>query len=284
MNQVASQYQTLTERFVRWAAGEGDIRAVIQVGSRTRTDRPADEWSDVDLIIATDTPDQHLADARFCEQIAPVWLSIVSRTAGNDPERLVLFEGGYAMDFVYVPAESLRRAADAGIVPDGFQRGCRVLLDKDQIAARLVPDHFEKPTHRLPAPDEYEAACDSFWYIAVYIAKQIRRGDPWLVKARDTNLKDVLLRMIEWHALWHGAADVWHMGRFMESWADPRALGDVPATFGHYDLADSSAALLRAAALFGWLARETAERGGFDYQDDRYDAVRAYVERLLGDG
>ncbi len=282
MNQVAVHYQTLTERFVRWADGEGDVRAVVQVGSRARTDRAADEWSDVDLIVAAHAPDQHLAEARFCGQIAPVWLSVLSRTAGNDPERLVLFEGGYAMDFVFVPAESLRRAADAGIVPDGFQRGCRVLLDKDQIAARLVPDHFDRPTRRSPEPGEYEAACDSFWYIAAYIAKQIRRGDPWLVKVRDTNLKEVLLRMIEWHTLSRDAVDVWHMGRFMESWADPRVLGDVPATFGHYDLADSSAALLRAAALFEWLARETAERGGFDYRSDRYDAVRAYVERLLG--
>jgi aminoglycoside 6-adenylyltransferase len=284
MNQVASHYQTLTERFVRWAAGESEIRAVVQVGSRARSDRPADEWSDVDVIIAANTPDRHLADATWCAQIAPVWLSIASRTAGNDPERLVLFEGGYAMDFVWVPAESLQRAADAGIVPDGFRRGCRVLLDKDQIAARLVPEDFGRPEQRLPPPHEYEAACDSFWYVAVYIAKQIRRGDPWLVKVRDSNLKEVLLRMIEWHSLSHGAADVWHMGRFMDSWADPRALGDVPATFGHYDLADSSTALLRATALFDWLARETAERGGFDYQSDRYDAVRAYVERLLADG
>lgn len=284
MNEIASHYQALMERFVCWAAGDDDIRAVVQVGSRTRTDHPADEWSDVDLIIVADSPDRHLADTTRFLQIAPLWLSVLSRTAGNDPERLALFEGGYAMDFVYLPTELLRRAADAGIVPDVFQRGCRVLLDKDQLAARLVPKHFEAPKRTLPNQEEFAAACETFWYIAVYVAKQIRRGDPWLVKVRDMNLKDILLRMIEWHALSHAATDVWHMGRFMESWADPRALRDVSATFGRYDLADSRAALLRAAALFEWLARETAGRGGFDYQAGRYATVRGYVEQLLSGG
>ncbi len=52
MNQTAMAYEQLIERFIVWAQTQDDLRAAIVIGSRARADRPADKWSDLDVIIA----------------------------------------------------------------------------------------------------------------------------------------------------------------------------------------------------------------------------------------
>jgi hypothetical protein len=72
---------------------------------------------------------------------------------------------------------------------------------------------------------------ESFWYAAFQQAKHLRRGDLWVAKLRDRELKDALLRMLAWHA---GAAhgwqlDTWHDGRFMHEWVSERTwLAEAP--------------------------------------------------------
>ena len=53
-NKTATMQQ-LENRVVTWAESQPSIRAILVVGSRARRDFPADEWSDLDLMIfATD--------------------------------------------------------------------------------------------------------------------------------------------------------------------------------------------------------------------------------------
>ncbi len=44
-------YADLIERFTRWAEAEEDVRAALILGSRARKDHPADEWSDLDVLV-----------------------------------------------------------------------------------------------------------------------------------------------------------------------------------------------------------------------------------------
>jgi hypothetical protein len=53
-------YNQLLKKFTAWAQSRDDIRAVILVGSRARSDHPADEWSDLDLMIYSNQPEQYL--------------------------------------------------------------------------------------------------------------------------------------------------------------------------------------------------------------------------------
>ena len=99
------------------------------------------------------------------------------------------------------------------------------------------------------------------------------------MKIRDGNLKDLLLRLIEWHArLVNGQADTWHMGRFLDQWGDPRARQQVEEIFAHYDADDSRRALRKSIELFRWLAHETAEKAGFDYPIQVEERALAMIE------
>ena len=63
MNQPALTYEQLEQNCIAWAQAQPDIRAAIVVGSRARLDHPADEWSDLGLILFTTTPAAYTAPA-----------------------------------------------------------------------------------------------------------------------------------------------------------------------------------------------------------------------------
>ena len=54
-------------------------------------------------------------------------------------------------------------------------------------------------------------------------------------------------------------------GRFLEEWADERAVEQLRYAFAHYDEADVWRALVVTMDLFRWVALETAGRLGCPY-------------------
>ena len=44
-------YNQFLDRFVNWAQTQADIVGAIIVGSQARTNPPADQWSDLDLVM-----------------------------------------------------------------------------------------------------------------------------------------------------------------------------------------------------------------------------------------
>src|SRR5262245_36751765 len=100
MDNITTAYEQLIDGFVAWAQTQPDIRAAIVLGSRARTDRPADEWSDLDLLVVTSDPGRLLAQADWLEQLGTPRLTFLESTAvGGMTERRVLFEGGLDVDF-----------------------------------------------------------------------------------------------------------------------------------------------------------------------------------------
>ena len=91
---------TLIERFVRWAETQTDIRAATIVGSRARLDRPADAWSDLDLVSIVYDPNRYLMTTDRVSQVGVPLLTFLEPTAvGNQTERRVMFKGAYDVDF-----------------------------------------------------------------------------------------------------------------------------------------------------------------------------------------
>ena len=70
-------------------------------------------------------------------------------------------------------------------------------------------------------------------------------------------------------------------GRFLEEWADPRAVKELPNIFAHYDRQDINHALLATMDLFRWLAVETAQRWGYLYPESGAQSATALVKQLL---
>jgi aminoglycoside 6-adenylyltransferase len=288
MHQTALAYEQLLERFVAWAQTQPDIRAAIILGSRARTERPADEWSDLDLWIITTDPDRLLSQTDWLEHLGTPWLTFLEPTAtGGGTERRVLFEGGLDVDFVPTPVELVQRFAAEGWPPDiagVIRRGAHFVLDKDRLAASLELAPGDPPAPRPPTEDQFLNLVNDFWYHAVWVAKKLRRGELWTAKTGcDSYMKRLVLAMIEWHARavsgW--SSDTWHGGRFLEQWADPNAIAGLRVAFAHYDEADVRRALFATVDLFRWLAAETAARLSYPYPAAAEEHVTNLVRNYL---
>jgi aminoglycoside 6-adenylyltransferase len=121
-----------------------------------------------------------------------------------------------------------------------YRRGARVIVDKDALAERLLGSlPATAPATAPPSADDFAACVGHFWFVAVWMAKHLRRGELWrtLGASGQGELMPALLRMIEWHT--HAERgwdlDTWEDGRFIEEWADQRVLTELHGVLSRYD-------------------------------------------------
>ncbi|WMJ90747.1 aminoglycoside 6-adenylyltransferase [Anaerocolumna sp. MB42-C2] len=117
--------------------------------------------------------------------------------------------------------------------------------------------------------------------MALYLAKQILRNDLWLVKVRDSNMKELLLQMIEWHekAVNGTEYDTWHAGRFLCEWASEETLAELQNSFGHFDSIDSWKALIGTITLFKRLSHDISLKMNFKYPYDLENNVFHWINQ-----
>ena len=286
MNQTTAAYEQIIEKYVRWATSDPGTRAAMIIGSRARFDHPADEWSDLDIIVHTSDPQRYLETTDWLENVGNPWLTFIEQTPGGGMERRVMFEGGLDVDFAIIPAEWGQQVMSAGIPPDFadiIRRGVRVIVDKDGLAVQLLQMPLDAPVPCPPTQAEFLEVVNDFWYHTIWTAKHLRRGELWWAKSCcDDYLKFRLRRMMEWHArATKGQShDTWMRGRFLEEWVDPRAVEELKGIFAHYDAEDVWRALLATMELFRWVAVEAAERLGYPYLKLGDERATEFVKAL----
>lgn len=283
-------YEQLALSFLAWAQTEPSLRAAAIIGSQARSDHPADPWSDLDIMVFASDVEPYIAGGGWAEQIAPVWLSFVERTPdGQGWERRVLYAGGLDVDFALLPAAWLSAMAETEISPDMadvIRRGYRILLDKDGLLEEIVRRPLpQAPPFQPPTETAFLNAVHDFWYHSLWTIRHLRRGELWWAKSGcDGRLKALLHQMLEWHAQAMGgpATDTWMRGRFLEEWADPRAVAQLRHAFAHYDAEDIARALLSTMDLFRWLAIEVAESWRYPYPTQSEQETVRIVQALAG--
>jgi aminoglycoside 6-adenylyltransferase len=285
MNPSPASMETLLARIVAWAEAQPDVRGAILVGSYARSERPADESSDLDLVVIATEPERYLSSADWLTEIGTPRLTFLEGNIAGGQERRVLFEGCLDVDFsLFSPQQFRQVLRDLPSVVNVIRRGVRVLVDKDGLAAGLPPVAGEKPIPPVPPESDFLAIVNEFWYRAVWTAKKLRRGELYVAKGCcDGPMKRLLREMIERHARatrgWEH--DTWHDGRFLEQWADPRAVAGLRDAYAQYDAGDLRRALWATMELFRWLATETAPRLGYSYPTAADEYATEWVRSSL---
>jgi len=282
-------YNHIMKRATAYFETRSDICAAVVVGSRSRAERLADEWSDLDIMLYVEQPDVYLDDSSWLSELGDIWQCIESQTVDNDPEFLLILAGGLCVDVVVCPGHYLQGMLGNRHFADIFRRGARILLDRDGLVRQILADTIPTPPVQIPSQEAFLRTGDTFGHLTFYIAKQLRRGDLWMVMVRDCQLKQLLMRMIEWHTHAHAPeGDIWHEGRFIETWTEPRIQDALPECFGRYNTSEQWQALLNTLGLFTWIERETAAQLGYAYPEERrtrlFDLVRhLHAGGFLGD-
>jgi aminoglycoside 6-adenylyltransferase len=286
MDRAPASLAELQERIVAWAEAASDVRGVLMVGSQARIDRPADEWSDLDLVLIATDPDRYLDSTEWLAAIGPAWVSFVEGTIVRTRERRVLFEGARDVDFNFFTPEQFQQIFHARPASTVLHRGARVLVDKDGLFPPLSPPAADAPVVGPPSEAEFLAIVNEFWYRAVWAAKKLRRGELYIAVSQCNGALLRLLReLLERHARarrgWQ--YDTWHDGRFFDQWADPQALSALREAYARYDAADIRRSLGALMALFDRVAVETAERLGFTYPAAAAERAREWVANCLSE-
>lgn len=278
-------YEMLEERIYNWALHNSEIMTIYVVGSRAREDKPFDEYSDLDVVIFAANSDSYFRTDDWLLNIGKVWTSFMFQTAGGDSEKLILFDQGLQVDFLFRDASELESLIEKDQIPQGFQRGARILLDKTGRGQRLLPKKTAVPEIQPISEAAYFQVVNMFGFGCLYVAKQILRDEMWIAYQRDQDCKQLLLQMIEWHAkAIHGSDyDTWHAGKFVNQWADQGVIADLKQSFGGYDQYKSWDALIVTFELFNRLCYEVANTYGYTYPELLTTNIRSWLkERRLG--
>jgi aminoglycoside 6-adenylyltransferase len=286
----AARYARLIDRFVAWANTRDDVAAAIIVGSRSRTDHPADEWSDLDLVMFAADPPVLLEDPGWLAHMGEASISFREPTAvGIWEERRVLFKDGCDVDFSILPAELLdplrvMRPGDplyeeAGAV---IARGYWVILDKEGELAEALGHaaSFGMPAPPAPTQERFDQLFSDFWYHCPWAARKLARGEIIVAhQTLDGYLRGLLLQFIHWSAERNGAT--WHESRFFNEWAPSPAREMLPETWARHDAGDIRRALEVAMDLASFLEAEIASGYGFTRDEGPEQAARQWVAVAL---
>jgi aminoglycoside 6-adenylyltransferase len=279
---VVDNIESLLAAIEMWARRRHDIHAALVVGSQARANVPADQWSDIDIVLVVDDPMIYAADGSWLATFGRPLLTFTEPTAvGGFIERRVLFDTGHDVDFALLPLDA---AEQIGADPEAAAvvgRGFRVLVDKANLERRLPGGGAPVP----PAPPDaavFGHLTQDFWYHALWTAKKLRCGEVWIAKQGcDCYLKTLLVRLLAWHTqAAHPQVDTWHGGRFLERWADRQALHDLRSAYASYDPDDVARALWATVNLFERLERGCAERLGLELIV-AHDAIREHLRAVL---
>jgi len=295
--------ERILSKMVAWGAARDDLRAIAVVGSRARSDHPADAWSDLDVIVMARRPKLYLSNSDWCAEIETPWLAVREPTVvGGQQIFHITFEEGAKVDLVVVSSvafslaarvvDTLRRhpslltflpkvARDRlTTLSDLLNRGFRFVLDKNRIAGRFESGGLPVPLPGPPSEEEFLHLVECFLNEQVSFALKIRRGELFVAKTLgEARLMDLLLQVIEWHT--RVTSDRWspvfERGRFLEEWAPPIVIEWLSKAFPQYDPAEIWQARIEALDLFRSLAQETGAVLGYSYPTQLEETVMSWV-------
>lgn len=278
-NKGMVRYQKIKERLLSIAEQNGDVQAIIAIGSTVRDYAKADEFSDMDLILATDEPNQWLY-GDYPEMLGEIKISFVEKTIAGGMERRLIYAGGLDVDLIVLTPEQLEDAVEKGVSEQVMNRGYVVLYDNMDIAVSIKENVEVRVKQRVISEKEFINLVEDFWFHTVWASKKILRGELWTAKmCIDAYLKNLLLRVMESEALASEKSDVWHNGRFLEKWAGEDTVIALESCFARYEKNSMIFALLQTAGLFGKLAHSVAELCHYEYPQK----AEAYAYELQGD-
>ena len=273
------RYATIKNKILDIANADQSIRAVIAIGSSVRSELKADEYSDLDLIIATEDTEKWLYGVAP-DEIGNVKISFVEPTLGGGKERRILYENALDVDLIVFTPKQFEAAIEEGVANWVCNRGYAVLYDTMNVTALLAEYVSDKITYTGMTETEYINMVNDFCFHVVWASKKILRGELWSAKmCIDAYLKNYLLKMMEMYSVYVHNVDVWHDGRFLDRWADDKVKEALSKCFAHYDREDMISALSETNKLFGELAKNVAEIRNFNYPEQ----VVEYSGDLLGE-
>jgi len=276
------------ERLIRWAEQQPPVRAVLLTSSRAVPKAPVDVFSDYDVILALLDVQPFYEDRTWLEAFGSV-LALYRDPLEPHYDCLqsgyvTQYENGLKIDFTLWPVEILQQVVADPRLPDEFDAGYRVLLDKDGLTDGLKPPTYRAYIPTPPTETKYQDMVELFFLDATYVAKYLWRDDLMAAKhLLDGSMKQEYLRpMLEWRM---EIDQQWSVkpgpyGRGLKKWLRPDLWAGLENTYTGAGLEANWEAMFRTVALFRQVAIEVGDRLGYSYPRDLDRRAVAYLQKV----
>ena len=253
------KYSDIKGRILESAKSDDDIRAIIAIGSTTRSDVKADEYSDLDLFIITTNVEPWFS-GEYPKRFGNVAISFIEDTLGGGKERRCIFDEDKDVDMIALTPEQFETAVKEGVAQWVMNRGYEILYDEmnyEDFLRKYIKHSVTAPSMR---EDEFVNMINDFFFHNIWAYKKLKRGEIWAAKMNVDNYhKTYLLKAIELYRYKKEGVDVWHEGRFIDKWAGEEIVSELAECFAHYDKDDILRALKKTHELFVRITRELAK-------------------------
>ncbi len=282
--------QEMFEKLVAWGEKQDAVRAMILTSTRAIPNGQVDQFSDYDVIlILTDImpfwESRAWMESAFGRILAMYRDPILHDGEFEKSGNVTQFEGDLRIDFILWPVGLMQRIATEPL-PDEFDAGYRVLLDKDHLTDGLQPPTYKAYIPTPPTEQAYLENIENCFLCATVVAKLLWRDDVVAAKfLLDGEIKHENLRpMLEWHMeIEHG----WSLkpgpyGRGLKKWLRPDLWQELADTYVGAGLDENWDALFRSIALLRRAALEVGEKLGYAYPHEREQRTLAHLEKVRG--
>jgi aminoglycoside 6-adenylyltransferase len=272
---------------IEWADQRPAVRAMLLTSSRAIPNAPVDVLSDYDVVLIVRDVLPLYEDRTWLEAFGPVLVLY------RDPLEpyygflkscyVTQYEDGLKIDFTLWPVEILRRIVAAPQLPDEFDAGYQVLLDKDHLTDGLKPPTYKAYIPKPPTEAEYRDAVELLFHEATYAAKYLWRDDLMAAKYMLDHIKQEHLRpVLEWRVEidQHWSLKPGLYGRGMKKQLSPDLWAELESTYVGSGREENWAALFGTIALFRQVAIEVGDRLGFAYPLDLDRRAVEYLRKV----
>jgi aminoglycoside 6-adenylyltransferase len=277
-------------RLIQWAEERAAIRAMLLTSTQARPDAAPDILSDYDVILVVRDIQPFYADRSWLADFGPVlvvYWDPIHPAPGFDLEQtgnVTQYEDGLKIDFTLWPVELLAQLVAGPELTAELDSGYRILVDKDQLAARLKPPTYTAYLPKPPTEEAYQIWINDFFSDAPYVGKCLWRGELLPLKwCLDYDMKHVYLRqMLEWWLAvkYEGQVGLGALGKGLKKRLPPDMYSLLEASYAGAGVAENWAALYRTIELFRRAAIEVGEALDYLYPAELDKRVIAYLQQM----
>lgn len=269
------RYYEIKQRLLALCETEQEIKAVILIGSQARDYCKADEYSDIDLIIACSHPEKLLYEDTLIRKLGKPVYSFVEDTIASEKERRILFDGSLDVDMIVLNEDRLKSYLKSHSIDEIMNCGYKLLFDRCRIAEYLDMISVMEKTSYIPlSEEEFKNQANDFFFHTVWAEKKIGRGELWTaIMCINGYLKSKLLAVIEMYEhIIHGETyDTRYGGRMIEWWSEDFITEKLKDCFACYNSDDLLSALDNTKQLYITLCRKCAQAYSYKTGIDEID-------------
>lgn len=275
------------EQVLEWARRNEDIRVVLLTSSLVNPTAPVDDFSDLDIELVFDNMLAYHDDNGWVALFGnPISMVIESDAVfeGKHAMKMVLYEDHVKIDFKLYQKSAFQREVLSEELPDDWDIGYKVLLDKDQLTNALQPPTYQSVVIKKPDEQKFRQVLNDFWWDTTYVAKCLSRDELFYAKFMTENMirTDYLVPLLEWYIAsehnWQITTNKY--GRLFKRYLSGNLWRKVEATFSGSDIEANWEALFAYGALVHEVGTALADRLGYPYPLTEEMQVRKYLQAV----